>query len=108
MGWIAGQVNAVPRESVRLFELAREGKHDAASALYRWFLPLLRLHTVPKFVQLIKLTQERAGWAAANVSCGLHQPSNQGCAAKRAPLCFPAESSYNLQLAATRAPGRGS
>jgi 1-pyrroline-4-hydroxy-2-carboxylate deaminase len=25
--------------------------------LYNWFLPLLRLDTVPKFVQLIKLTQ---------------------------------------------------
>jgi dihydrodipicolinate synthase/N-acetylneuraminate lyase len=67
VGWIAGQVNALPRESVRLFELAREGKHDAASALYRWFLPLLRLDTVPKFVQLIKLTQERAGLGSERV-----------------------------------------
>jgi 4-hydroxy-tetrahydrodipicolinate synthase len=61
VGWIAGQVNALPRESVRLFELARDGHHDEAFALYRWFLPLLRLDTVPKFVQLIKLTQERFG-----------------------------------------------
>jgi dihydrodipicolinate synthase/N-acetylneuraminate lyase len=67
VGWIAGQVNAFPRESVRLFELARDGKYEAASALYRWFLPLLRLDTVPKFVQLIKLTQERAGLGSERV-----------------------------------------
>ena len=56
-GWIAGQVNALPEESVRLFELARSGGWQAAAELYHWFLPLLRLDVVPKFVQLIKLTQ---------------------------------------------------
>ena len=29
--------------------------------LYRWFLPLLRMDTVPNFVQLIKLVQAEAG-----------------------------------------------
>jgi len=29
--------------------------------LYRWFLPLLRMDIVPKFVQLIKLVQTEAG-----------------------------------------------
>lgn len=61
VGWIAGLVNAFPAESVRMFELARDGKMDAARALYEWFLPLLRLDTVPKFVQLIKLVQEEVG-----------------------------------------------
>ncbi len=60
-GWIAGLVNAFPRESVRLFELAMAGQKDDAFALYKWFLPLLRMDTVPKFVQLIKLVQERVG-----------------------------------------------
>ncbi len=60
-GWIAGQVNAYPKESVKLFELARDGGWRAASELYRWFLPLLRLDVVPKFVQLIKLTQASVG-----------------------------------------------
>ncbi len=60
-GWIAGLVNALPRESVRLFELARDGRMAEALDLYRWFLPLLRLDTVPKFVQLIKLAQQEAG-----------------------------------------------
>lgn len=60
-GWIAGLVNAYPKESVQLFELARDGGARAAADLYAWFLPLLRLDTVPKFVQLIKLVQERVG-----------------------------------------------
>lgn len=61
VGWIAGLVNAFPNESVRLFELAKQGKHQEAFELYRWFLPLLRFDTVPKFVQLIKYVQEAAG-----------------------------------------------
>jgi 4-hydroxy-tetrahydrodipicolinate synthase len=66
-GWIAGLVNAYPRESVRLFELARDGKREQAEALYRWFLPLLRLDVVPKFVQLIKLTQQQVGLGSERV-----------------------------------------
>ncbi|HUN24759.1 MAG TPA: dihydrodipicolinate synthase family protein [Steroidobacteraceae bacterium] len=57
-GWIAGLVNAYPQESVRLFALAAERGPQAAFPLYRWFLPLLRLDTLPKFVQLIKLCQQ--------------------------------------------------
>ncbi|MCC6328392.1 MAG: dihydrodipicolinate synthase family protein, partial [Acidobacteria bacterium] len=34
---------------------------------YEWFLPLLRLDTVPKFVQLIKLVQEKVGWGSTRV-----------------------------------------
>ena len=67
VGWIAGLVNAYPAESVRLFELAKQGKSDQAFELYRWFLPLLRLDTVPKFVQLIKWVQEKAGVGSARV-----------------------------------------
>jgi 1-pyrroline-4-hydroxy-2-carboxylate deaminase len=57
VGWIAGLVNALPLESVRLFEACRAGRSAEARTLYEWFLPLLRLDTVPKFVQLIKLVQ---------------------------------------------------
>ena len=53
VGWIAGLVSAFPKESAR--------------ALYEWFLPLLRLDTVPKFVQLIKLVQEKVGWGNPRV-----------------------------------------
>jgi 4-hydroxy-tetrahydrodipicolinate synthase len=37
------------------------GDTAKADALYRWFLPLLRMDTVPKFVQLIKLVQQEVG-----------------------------------------------
>ena len=67
VGWIAGLVNAFPHESVALFRAAREGRTEEAFALYRWFLPLLRLDTVPKFVQLIKLVQEQMGWGSERV-----------------------------------------
>lgn len=66
-GWIAGLVNAFPNESVELFELARQGKTAEAFELYRWFLPLLRMDTVPKFVQLIKLVQEEVGMGSSRV-----------------------------------------
>jgi 4-hydroxy-tetrahydrodipicolinate synthase len=59
VGWIAGLVNALPHESVRLFELARDGKWQQARELYDWFLPLLRFDTGPRFVQKIKFVQER-------------------------------------------------
>jgi 4-hydroxy-tetrahydrodipicolinate synthase len=61
VGWIAGLADALPSESVRLFDLALAGKTREARALYDWFLPLLRLDTVPKFVQLIKLVQAETG-----------------------------------------------
>ena len=67
VGWVAGLVNALPVESVRLFDLAISGKAQDAWKLYDWFLPLLRLDTVPKFVQLIKLVQEEAGKGSARV-----------------------------------------
>lgn len=66
-GWIAGLVNALPAESVRLFELATAGRTAEARALYEWFLPLLRLDTVPKLVQLIKLVQVEVGWGSPSV-----------------------------------------
>lgn len=77
-GWIAGLVNALPIESVRLFDLATRAAGCAAGAastaerdelrrLYAWFLPLLRLDVVPEFVHLIKLAQEMAGMGSARV-----------------------------------------
>jgi len=72
-GWVAGLVNAMPEESVRLFDLATRARSAdlpaAAQAqvraevdtLYAWFHALLTLDTVPKFVQLIKLVQQQVG-----------------------------------------------
>jgi 4-hydroxy-tetrahydrodipicolinate synthase len=67
VGWIAGLVNAFPQESVDLFELASQGKKSEAFELYSWFLPLLHLDVVPKFVQLIKLVQEEVGMGSQRV-----------------------------------------
>jgi len=66
-GWIAGLVNAFPRESVELVRLATAGDAKGAYELYRWFLPLLRMDTVPKFVQLIKLVQQEVGMGSTRV-----------------------------------------
>lgn len=60
-GWIAGLANALPRESVDLFNYGISGESDKAFELYRWFLPLLRMDTVPNFVQLIKLVETEVG-----------------------------------------------
>jgi dihydrodipicolinate synthase/N-acetylneuraminate lyase len=67
VGWIAGLADAFPAESVRLFDLARQGKVAEARTLYDWFLPLLRLDTVPKFVQLIKVVQRETGLGSETV-----------------------------------------
>jgi 4-hydroxy-tetrahydrodipicolinate synthase len=67
VGWIAGLVNALPRESVDLFDYAMAGEREKAITLYNWFLPLLRMDTVPKFVQLIKLVQQEVGMGNARV-----------------------------------------
>jgi dihydrodipicolinate synthase/N-acetylneuraminate lyase len=67
VGWVAGLVDALPEEGVRLFVLAAAGRTAEARALYDWFLPLLRFDTVPKFVQLIKLVQEEVSFGPAAV-----------------------------------------
>src|SRR5580658_1002453 len=66
-GWIAGLANALPRESVDLFNFGVSGKSEEAFQLYRWFLPLLRMDTTPNFVQLIKLVQAEVGIGNARV-----------------------------------------
>jgi 1-pyrroline-4-hydroxy-2-carboxylate deaminase len=66
-GWVAGLANALPRESVDLFNYGTEGQSGKAFDLYRWFLPLLRMDTVPKFVQLIKLVQAQCGMGNTRV-----------------------------------------
>ena len=67
VGWVAGLVNALPQESVALFDYAMRGEHEKARQLYEWFLPLLRMDTVPKFVQLIKLVQAEVGMGSTRV-----------------------------------------
>ncbi len=60
-GWVAGLVNAFPRESVELFDWAVSGRWDEARAYYRWLMPIFHLDTSPKLVQYIKLGQQVMG-----------------------------------------------
>ena len=61
VGWIAGLTNALPREAAALYRYALRGETGQAEALYRWFLPLLRMDATVKFVQSIKLVQQEVG-----------------------------------------------
>lgn len=63
-GWVAGTGIAFPDENQRLWELTRAEKWSEARALYRWFQPLLKLDTHPKFVQYIKLAIQEVGLGA--------------------------------------------
>ena len=60
-GWISGLTNVFPKESVAIYKLAEQGRYTEALEIWRWFLPLLRLDTVPKLVQCIKLCEQLAG-----------------------------------------------
>jgi 1-pyrroline-4-hydroxy-2-carboxylate deaminase len=66
-GWVAGLVNALPKESVAVFEGAMTKGPAAVRDLYHWFLPLLRMDTVPKFIHLIKLVQQEVGMGNTRV-----------------------------------------
>lgn len=58
--WITGVGDAFPEYNVKLLELALAGKIEEAMPIYLWMLPMLRMDTVVKFVQLIKLQQNLA------------------------------------------------
>ncbi len=60
-GWVAGLVNAFPREAVELYRLAAARRVDEAVRLYRWFMPLLHLDCGPRLVQAIKLANQITG-----------------------------------------------
>lgn len=60
-GWISGLTNVFPQESIAIFKLAQLGRFDEAREIWRWFLPLLRLDTVPTLVQCIKYCEHLAG-----------------------------------------------
>ena len=60
-GWVAGLVDAFPRETVVIYELAKAGRIEEAREIYRWFFPLLHLDVSTKFVQNIKLAEAATG-----------------------------------------------
>ena len=58
--WITGVGDAFPAYNVKLLELGTSGRIEEAMPIYHWMLPMLRMDTVVKFVQLIKLQQNLA------------------------------------------------
>lgn len=60
-GWVAGLVDAFPRETVAIYQFVKEGKLEEAIKIYRWFMPLLELDIHPKLVQYIKLAATQTG-----------------------------------------------
>jgi dihydrodipicolinate synthase/N-acetylneuraminate lyase len=58
--WITGVGGAFPKHNVKLWDLGTSGKIEEAMSIYTWMLPMLRIDTVVKFVQLIKLQQTLA------------------------------------------------
>ncbi|MGY8967954.1 MAG: dihydrodipicolinate synthase family protein [Flavobacteriales bacterium] len=66
-GWVAGLVDAFPRETVAIFAYAKAGKIDEALTIYRWFLPLLELDISPQLVQNIKQCEIATGIGTGHV-----------------------------------------
>ena len=60
-GWVAGLVDAFPRETVVIYELIKQGRIEEARAIYRWHFPLMHLDVSTKFVQNIKLAEVATG-----------------------------------------------
>lgn len=57
IGWVAGLVDAFPKETVAIYRLVKAGRYEEAIAIHRWFLPVLELDIHPKLVQYIKLAE---------------------------------------------------
>lgn len=60
-GWVAGLVDAFPRETVAIYRLVKAGRIEEARAIHRWFLPVLELDIHAKLVQYIKLAEVATG-----------------------------------------------
>jgi 1-pyrroline-4-hydroxy-2-carboxylate deaminase len=66
-GWVAGLVDAFPRETVAIYRLIKAGYYQEALKIYRWFLPVLELDIHPKLVQYIKLASLATGIGTEHV-----------------------------------------
>lgn len=60
-GWVAGLVDAFPKETVVLYDLIKAGKLKEARKLNAWFMPLFELDIDPLLVQNIKLATVATG-----------------------------------------------
>ena len=60
-GWVAGLVDAFPRETVAIYRLINDGRVEEGRSIYRWFSPLLHLDVSRKLVQNVKLVESIVG-----------------------------------------------
>jgi 1-pyrroline-4-hydroxy-2-carboxylate deaminase len=63
-GWVSGLVNAFPVENRLIWDLVKADRWSEAREVYRWYSPLLRLDTLPKLVQYIKLAVSECGYGS--------------------------------------------
>jgi 1-pyrroline-4-hydroxy-2-carboxylate deaminase len=66
-GWVAGLVNAFPKETVAIYKLTKAGLIKDATQIYKWFMPLLELDIDPKLVQYIKFAESFTGLGTEHV-----------------------------------------
>lgn len=76
-GWVAGLVDAFPRETVAIYRLIKAGRYEEALKIYRWFLPVLELDIHPKLVQYIKLAAEQTGIGTRHVRAPRQVPQGK-------------------------------
>lgn len=60
IGWIAGVVTALPRETVAIYQLIQQKRYEEALVIYRWMRPLLDLDVSTYLVQNLKLIEVHA------------------------------------------------
>ena len=66
-GWVAGLVDAFPRETVAIYSYCKKGELEKARSIFSWFLPLLELDISPQLVQNIKLCELATGMGTGHV-----------------------------------------
>jgi 4-hydroxy-tetrahydrodipicolinate synthase len=66
-GWVAGLVDAFPKETVAIYRLVKSNRIQEALTIYSWFLPVLVFDIHPTLVQYIKLSEVGTGIGTENV-----------------------------------------
>jgi 4-hydroxy-tetrahydrodipicolinate synthase len=90
-GWMAGPACAIPRESVRLYELCRAGKWDAAMVLQRALWRVNELFAAHSLAACIKGALQIQGFAVGDPILPQAPLSPEGRVAVEAALKLAAE-----------------
>jgi dihydrodipicolinate synthase/N-acetylneuraminate lyase len=67
VGWVCATGSPFPHETVALYELLQQRRHDEALKLYRWMYPILNLDRRSTFVQCGKLANQMFGQGTEHV-----------------------------------------